>query len=1189
MESKHLEDFDSEEGWVDYLKSALLPGRVVWCPDGFESVSPGEKGTFVFLDAEADVDGLDLFVIEWENSGICGVPGFCLSLTDASDSHPQVAAPPSGLGSETFKSILDYSGIEEFYGFIKDNLISNQSEVMLVEDLSPDLHYGLTGTFVKAFSEGDDGYVVETKFPGMESMPLPLQVIAVKTGVALASVSASEQKLNVAILEAPTIPLSWKSKESFASEGDYVQYMKSTVQKGFVVKLTRNFDDLALGDTGVVVNINNRTPPCQVRWNEFGACYWTRWEDLEIVSGFSAEWMYPYQFPNLREYHQYLLKVFKPELLVLSIRDLPSGIKSATLGHLVEVKSSAPDWKLAVIRWIDGTTTSCLIKDFVIVEFHQDRLAQILRKVKTYIEEIDAMGPPWKTYWDFETGYQYVTYLKSIVKPGFKFMAVRTYQKVLEGEFGEYVQYNENFPPCQCKWRDYGSTYWVYWRDIMPVDGYDEADCKQLLAEFNEIAASKPKYPWKKLADFSDDAAYDKYLRETLVPGMKILCTKEFNGVEKDDTGEFLGISGNPVSPCKGYWNKGGRVVEVPFSHIVNIEGQEDEWKSLIGTITGPPWKTFSDFENEIEYSNYLKAALKPGMAIKCSKSYESVCAGDIGKFTQWNGLTPPCQVDWKILTTTYWMWWKDIQIVEGIPEAAFEVPTFVPGPPYKKLKDFENEALYSAYLKQVLKKGMTLRCVNTYESVNEGDEGEFVQFNANWPPCQVSWSEYGSTYWLFWRDLEIVDSSEADKELEGISLTGPPWKSLQDFKKPKTYVSYLKAVLKPGMTVMCTKSFEPVCAGDVGSVVTYNTGTPPVQVNWKGLGTTYWMHFNALKLVSGTEEEKYVEEVFVPGPPYKTFADFPDENAYASYLKKTLTPGKRVRCVNTYESVSEGDWGTFVQYNQSWPPCQISWTGYGSTYWMFWRDIEILEDDEDEEEAVGPPWKSLEDLHNDSSAYTSYLMKFLKPAGEHPASQVICIRSYQPVMQGDVGEFIQYNSGQPPVQISWKGLGTTYWVPWTSIKIITGTSLYENFIKSESLPLGAPWKGPADFSSEVDYAQYMKKNLTKGMKILCLHTYEVVAKGDTGSYVQHNESWPPCQVNWKNKGGTYWMFWRDIRIIEGLSEPEVTKILEEVGYKQPHCYETDNEYGDFNKSIAVAGAKVRLRKTYEVVIGEKD
>jgi len=71
-----------------------------------------------------------------------------------------------------------------------------------------------------------------------------------------------------------------------------------------------------------------------------------------------------------------------------------------------------------------------------------------------------AQGPPWKYLYDFNNAFEYTKYCKDCLKPGMLVMAVRQYEKVQEGELGEFVQSNDGFPPCQVKWRDYGDTYW---------------------------------------------------------------------------------------------------------------------------------------------------------------------------------------------------------------------------------------------------------------------------------------------------------------------------------------------------------------------------------------------------------------------------------------------------------------------------------------------------------------------------------------------------------------------------------------------------------------------------------------------------------------------------------------------------------------------------------------------------------
>jgi hypothetical protein len=74
------------------------------------------------------------------------------------------------------------------------------------------------------------------------------------------------------------------------------------------------------------------------------------------------------------------------------------------------------------------------------------------------------------------------------------------------------------------------------------------------------------------------------------------------------------------------------------------------------------------------------------------------------------------------------------------------------------------------------------------------------------------------------------------------------------------------------------------------------------------------------------------------------TLEDFEHEGQYAEYCKNVLIPGMKIRSVRAYENVPEGDIGTFVQHNSGYPPCQVNWQNYGSTYWLYWRDLEIAE-----------------------------------------------------------------------------------------------------------------------------------------------------------------------------------------------------------------------------------------------------
>ena len=75
----------------------------------------------------------------------------------------------------------------------------------------------------------------------------------------------------------------------------------------------------------------------------------------------------------------------------------------------------------------------------------------------------------------------------------------------------------------------------------------------------------------------------------------------------------------------------------------------------------------------------------------------------------------------------------------------------------YKKRKDFLNNEEYSEYVSRTVKKGMLVRAVESYESIQEGDVGVFVQSNVLKPPAQFKWLLNGKTYWVFWHQVEIL------------------------------------------------------------------------------------------------------------------------------------------------------------------------------------------------------------------------------------------------------------------------------------------------------------------------------------------------------------------------------------------------------------------------------------------------
>ena len=76
----------------------------------------------------------------------------------------------------------------------------------------------------------------------------------------------------------------------------------------------------------------------------------------------------------------------------------------------------------------------------------------------------------------------------------------------------------------------------------------------------------------------------------------------------------------------------------------------------------------------------------------------------------------------------------------------------------YKCRKDFETDREYGNYVKSVMEVGMKVRARVSFESINEGDIGEFKRSNSGSPPAQFSWVGLaGNTYWVYWHQVEIL------------------------------------------------------------------------------------------------------------------------------------------------------------------------------------------------------------------------------------------------------------------------------------------------------------------------------------------------------------------------------------------------------------------------------------------------
>lgn len=89
--------------------------------------------------------------------------------------------------------------------------------------------------------------------------------------------------------------------------------------------------------------------------------------------------------------------------------------------------------------------------------------------------------------------------------------------------------------------------------------------------------------------------------------------------------------------------------------------------------------------------------------------------------------------------------------------------------------------------------------------------------------------------------------------------------------------------------------------------------------------------------------------------------------------------------------------------------------------------------------------------------------------------------------------------------------------------------------IGSELLPLSS-YLRPCDFAGgDDDYAAYLRDHIAVGMEVSCCRGYDEVSEGDTGLVVQldrdglHDLN---VQVEWRSKGGTYWVRYVNVEII---------------------------------------------------------
>lgn len=547
-------------------------------------------------------------------------------------------------------------------------------------------------------------------------------------------------------------------------------------------------------------------------------------------------------------------------------------------------------------------------------------------------------------------------------------------------------------------------------------------------------------------------------------------------------------------------------------------------------------WKTMRDFESEAEYEVYMRKSLRKGMLIKAVDSYEKVKKGDQGIFIQSNDGKPPCQVRWQTFGHKYWLPWKALEIAELSSRSSV-----------KRKREIMKEIEQEKVLRRRLKPGTKVMAMSTFQSVCQGDVGEFLQFNEKYPPCQVRWEGYGNTYWVFWKTLAIIDDKseeeikemkrmgvqdleqkeeqviEEEKELEEVYdyTKAAGYRNLADFDSELEYADYLKEEMRSGMLVRMRRDYEQVKKGDIGRFEKSNGNYPPCQVRWSSFGHKYWVYWRDLEIV-----EPKVGSICPRADELMTTKRALEHSIdHEAKLRKFMKPGTKVVAIKPYRCITQGDVGEFVESNEKFPPVKIQWKNYGSSYWVFWDNIDIVDGMEDSEivALLHPTEEQKSDEFPSEVEYSKHLQTTLQPG-----MVVRATADYEQVKKGDVGMYMQHNKNYPPCQVRWKNFGHKYWLFWRDLEIVP---------ESEAAQIRA------EIEAVVAYENKIKNGVAAGKEVMLLNGYQCVAQGDVGVYIQHNDRYPPCQIRWKGYGDPFWAFWKDLALIDDMTDAEIRAI----------------------------------------------
>lgn len=93
------------------------------------------------------------------------------------------------------------------------------------------------------------------------------------------------------------------------------------------------------------------------------------------------------------------------------------------------------------------------------------------------------------------------------------------------------------------------------------------------------------------------------------------------------------------------------------------------------------------------------------------------------------------------------------------------------------------------------------------------------------------------------------------------------PFKTRMEFRTDRDYGQYIKSTISEGMRVRMRCNYEQVTEGDHGTYIGTNTGSPPAQFAWAGMGgNTYWVFWHMVELLPPADSDDEEKEGWLEG-----------------------------------------------------------------------------------------------------------------------------------------------------------------------------------------------------------------------------------------------------------------------------------------------------------------------------------